>query len=220
MTAPDMDKRIGVIIIDDDSLVRSGLALLLGGDARIKVLAEGSDGSEAVELVRRHLPDVVVMDLRMHGVDGVTATRQVLRDAPEVKVLVLTTFESDGSVVAALRAGAMGFVLKDDAPARLAQAIVDVSRAVHAFSPAVTSHLVHRVTADDELRHEARARLEHLTRREREVALALGDGLTNAEIAAHLHVSVPTVKGHISSMLAKTGVSTRVQLALLVRHRD
>lgn len=219
MTHAEGAAPIAVVIIDDDALVRSGLALLLGGDPRISVLAEGSDGSEAVALVRTHRPQVVIMDLRMHGVDGVVATREVLRAAPEVKVLVLTTFESDGSVVAALRAGATGFLLKDDAPTRLAQAIVDVNDSVHAFSPSVTSRLVTHVTHTDEAGARTRAILELLTERERDVASALAEGMTNAEIAAALHLSLPTVKGHISSMLTKTGVNSRLQLGLLVRRQ-
>lgn len=213
----DLEPPVGIVIIDDDMLVRAGLTLLLGGDPRITVLAQGSDGAEAVALVRTHRPGVLVMDLRMRGVDGVTATREVLRAVPEAKILVLTTFESDGSVMAALRAGALGFVLKDDAPTRLAQAILDVNAGAHAFSPSVASALVHRVTRSEDEHRKSQAALRDLTQRERDVVEALAMGLTNAEIATELHLSIPTVKGHVSSILSKTGLSTRLQLGLLVR---
>lgn len=210
-----------VVIIDDDPLVRAGLRMLLGGPDGVEVVAEGEDGDQAVGLVGRHRPDVLVIDVRMARMDGVSATRQVLTAYPATQVLVLTTFDADDLVLEALRAGARGFVLKDTPPAQLVAAVHEVATGDHALSPSVAALLVREVSgrpggAGDDRASRATAALARLTEREQEVASAVAQGGSNAEISRELFLSVPTVKAHVSSILAKLGVANRVQIALLV----
>ncbi|MEV6352152.1 response regulator transcription factor [Streptomyces hydrogenans] len=210
---------IRLLLVDDDPLVRAGLALMLGGAESIEIVGEGSDGSEVPDLVARLAPDVVLMDIRMPHVDGLTATERLRArlDAPEV--IVLTTFHADEQVLRALRAGAAGFVLKDTAPAEIARAVRRVAAGDPVLSPAVTRQLMSHVAGAPEVlprRSTAAERLAALADREREVAVAVGRGASNAEIAARLYMSVPTVKTYVSRLLAKLGLNNRVQIALLV----
>ncbi|WP_029541287.1 response regulator [Serinicoccus profundi] len=214
-----------VVMIDDDPLVRAGLRMLLGGPDGVEVVAEGEDGDQAVGLVGRHRPDVLVIDVRMARVDGVSATRQVLAAYPDTQVLVLTTFDADDLVLEALRAGARGFVLKDTPPAQLVAAVHEVATGDHALSPSVAALLVREVSgrpggAGDDRASRATAALARLTEREQEVASAVAQGGSNAEISRELFLSVPTVKAHVSSILAKLGVANRVQIALLVHDAE
>jgi DNA-binding NarL/FixJ family response regulator len=208
---------VDVLVVDDDPLVRAGLAMMLGGVPDIRVVAEAGDGSEVLALVDRHHPHVVLMDIRMPTVDGLTATEAVRArgDAPEV--LVLTTFDADQHVLRALRAGAAGFLLKDTPPAEIVAAVRQVAAGTPVLSPAVTRRLIARVaeTDVDDRRTRAAARLTALNTREREVAVEVGKGRSNAEIARALHLSVPTVKTHVSSILTKLDLNNRVQIALL-----
>ncbi|MER6099711.1 response regulator transcription factor [Streptomyces sp. NPDC001728] len=209
---------IRLLIVDDDPLVRAGLTLMLGGAEELEIVGEGADGREVPELVARHAPDVVLMDIRMPDVDGLTAT-ELLRARPGApEVVVLTTFHADEQVLRALRAGAAGFVLKDTPPAEIVAAVRRVAAGDPVLSPAVTRQLMTHVAGQPE--HSPRAaaggRLAELAEREREVAVAVGRGLANAEIAAELYMSVPTVKTHVSRVLAKLGLNNRVQIALLV----
>jgi DNA-binding NarL/FixJ family response regulator len=220
-TVADMsetEREIGVVLVDDDALVRVGLVMMMGGAPDIRVLAEAEDGSAVVDLVARHSPDVVLMDIRMPTVDGLTATERLraLENPPEV--LVLTTFDADEHVLRALRAGAAGFLLKDTPPAEIVESVRQVSRGMSVLSPAVTRRLVERVGANDrgERALRARERLSALNGRELEVAVAVGGGRSNADIASALFLSVPTVKTHVSSILTKLGLNNRVQVALLV----
>ncbi len=209
---------IRVLIVDDDALVRSGLALILGGASDLRVVAQASNGNEAVGLVRRDRPDVVLMDIRMPVLDGLEATRRIRALDRPPQVIVLTTFDVDDYVVQALSAGASGFLLKDTPPDQIVEAVHRVAEGEPMLSPAVTRMLIEQVTA----RHapsrpaEARRRLDRLTEREAEVAVAVGQGLSNAEIAAALHMSVPTVKAHIGRLFAKLEVDNRVQIAIYV----
>ncbi|MDV5149244.1 response regulator transcription factor [Streptomyces sp. SBC-4] len=215
---------IRLIIVDDDPLVRAGLTLMLGGADDLEIVGEGADGREVPELVDRLAPDVVLMDIRMPHVDGLTATERLraLPGAPEV--VVLTTFHADEQVLRALRAGAAGFVLKDTPPAEIVAAVRRVAAGDPVLSPAVTRQLMTHVAGEadrPDRREESRraaltARLAELAVREREVAVAVGRGRSNAEIAAELYMSVPTVKTHVSRVLAKLGLNNRVQIALLV----
>ena len=209
---------IRVLLVDDDALVRSGLRMMLAGAQGIDVVAEAGDGREALGAVDRHRPDVVLMDIRMPQLDGIAATR-LLRAQPRAPaVIVLTTFDADELVLRALRAGAAGFLLKDAAPPDIVRAIELVHAGEGMLSPAVTSRLIAFVAGDGGDRsEEARERLAALSGREREVALAVGRGASNAEIAADLHMSVATVKAHVSRLLAKLAVDNRVQIALLVQ---
>ncbi|MFG2868202.1 response regulator [Streptomyces sp. NPDC048338] len=209
---------IRLLIVDDDPLVRAGLTLMLGGAEDIEIVGEGADGQEVPELVARLGPDVVLMDIRMPRVDGLTATERLraLPGAPEI--IVLTTFHADEQVLRALRAGAAGFVLKDTPPAEIVASVRRVAAGEPVLSPAVTRQLMTHVAGHQERprRAGAAARLAALAEREREVAVAVGRGRSNAEIAATLYMGVPTVKTHVSRILAKLGLNNRVQIALLV----
>jgi DNA-binding NarL/FixJ family response regulator len=215
-----VDAVIRVVLVDDDALVRSGLRMMLAGAQGIEVVGEADDGRGALAAIDRHRPDVVLMDIRMPQVDGITATR-LLRSQPDPPaVVVLTTFDADELVLRALRAGAAGFVLKDTPPAEIVRAIELVAAGDSMLSPAVTRKLIALVAGDsdaDVRRDSARERLAMLSAREREVAVAVGEGRANAEIAAELHMSVATVKAHVSRLLSKLDVDNRVQIALLVQ---
>ncbi|MET9390946.1 response regulator transcription factor [Streptomyces sp. NPDC006624] len=208
---------IRVLLVDDDPLVRAGLSLMLGGADDIDIVGEAADGAEVEALVDRTHPDVVLMDIRMPGVDGLTATERLRGRGQAPQVVVLTTFHADEQVLRALCAGAAGFVLKDTPPAEILTAVRRVAAGDPVLSPAVTRQLMRHAAdgAADARRTRARARLAALNDREREVAVAVGRGLSNAEIATGLFMSVATVKTHVSRVLAKLGLNNRVQIALL-----
>ncbi|MFD8417688.1 response regulator [Streptomyces sp. NPDC059650] len=212
---------IRLLLADDDPLVRMGLRLMFAGVEDIDVVAEAADGDEAVALTAEHAPDVALLDIRMPVCDGLAAT-QALRALPTAPaVIVLTTFNPDDYVLRALRAGAAGFLLKDTPPNDIVDAVRRVAAGAPVLSPAVTQQLIAQIRTPPaepatDARARARARLERLAAREYDVARAVGDGRTNAEIAARLFMSVPTVKAHVSSILAKLEVTNRVQIALIV----
>ncbi|WP_043666196.1 response regulator [Streptomyces xylophagus] len=215
---------IRVLLVDDDPLVRSGLRLMLSGADDIEVVAEAADGGDVLALVEEHAPDLVLMDIRMPGVDGLKAT-ELLRARPGAPaVVMLTTFKDDEQVLGALRAGAAGFLLKHTPPAEIVAAVRRVKAGEPVLSPAVTEQLIARVTQGDGTTPrrpeaaEARVRLDRLGDREREVAVAVGQGRTNAEIAAELYMSVATVKAHVSHILTKLEHTNRVQIALTVHY--
>jgi DNA-binding NarL/FixJ family response regulator len=211
---------IRVLLVDDDALVRSGLRMMLAGAEGIEVVGEAGDGREVLGAVDRHRPDVVLMDIRMPQVDGIAATRLLRAQPRPPEVIVLTTFDADELVLQALRAGAAGFLLKDTPPADIVRAIELVHAGDGMLSPAVTRRLISLVAGgagEGDRRERARERLAALSEREREVALAVGRGCANAEIAAELHMSVATVKAHVSRLLAKLELENRVQIALLVQ---
>ncbi len=213
-----MDGVIRVLLVDDDALVRSGLRMMLSG--AVEVVGEAEDGRDVLAAVDLHRPDVVLMDIRMPVVDGIEATRLLRAQPSPPAVIVLTTFDADELVLRALRAGAAGFLLKDTPPAEIVRAIEHVHAGEGMLSPTVTRQLIALVAGDGdaaERRREARARLERLSAREHEVALAVGRGSANAEIAAELHMSVATVKAHVSRLLVKLDAENRVQVALLVQ---
>ena len=214
MTPPEA---VDVLIVDDDPLVRAGLAMMLGGAPDVRVVAEAGDGTEVLPLVDRHAPDVVLMDIRMPGMDGLAATEALRARGRTPEVIVLTTFDADRHVLRALRAGAAGFLLKDTPPDEIVAAVRMVARGRPVLSPEVTRRLISRVAeSDHDLRRDrARARLALLNDRERDVAVAVGEGRSNAEIGAVLHLAVPTVKTHVSSILTKLDLHNRVQIALL-----
>ena len=211
---------IRVLLVDDDPLVRSGLRMMLAGAEGIEVVGEADDGRGVLAAVDLHRPDVVLMDIRMPQLDGIAATR-LLREQPGAPaVIVLTTFDADELVLRALQAGAAGFLLKDTPPAEIVRAIELVHAGDGMLSPGVTRRLIALVAGDGdagERRERARALLATLSEREREVALAVGAGRSNAEIAAELHMSVATVKAHVSRLLTKLEADNRVQVALLVQ---
>ncbi len=211
---------IRVVLVDDDALVRSGLRMMLAGAEGVEVVGEADDGREVLAAVDRHRPDVVLMDIRMPQLDGIAATRLVRGQPSPPAVVVLTTFDADELVLQALRAGAAGFLLKDTPPAEIVRAIELVYAGDGMLSPTVTRRLITLVAGDSEAGERAKRAREQLTAlsaREHEVALAVGRGLSNADIAAELHMSVATVKAHVSRLLTKLEVDNRVQVALLVQ---
>jgi DNA-binding NarL/FixJ family response regulator len=211
---------IRVLLVDDDPLVRSGLRMMLAGADSLEVVGEAADGREVLGAVDLHRPDVVLMDIRMPQLDGIAATRLLAAQPAPPAVVVLTTFNADELVVRALQAGAVGFLLKHTPPADIVRAIELVHAGDSMLSPAVTRRLISMVAGDTDAgarADHARQRLATLSPRERDVALAVGQGHGNAEIAATLHLSVATVKGHVSRLLDKLEVDNRVQIALLVQ---
>ena len=212
---------IRVLLVDDDPLVRSGLRIMLAGAAVLEVVGEAADGREVLPAVDLHRPDVVLMDIRMPPLDGIAATRLLTAQPDPPAVLVLTTFDADELVLRALQAGAAGFLLKDTAPTEIVRAVELVHAGDSMLSPAVTRRLIALVAGDSDTgarTDNARRRLATLSPREHDVALAVGQGHANAEIAAALHLSVATVKAHVSRLLDKLDVDNRVQIALLVEH--
>ena len=209
---------IRVLLVDDDPLVRSALSLMLGGQPDIAVVGEASDGAQALERVEALRPDVVLMDIRMPVMSGLEATRRLHLAPDPPHVVVLTTFDADDHVVSAVAAGADGFLLKDTPPDHIVDAIRKVAAGEAMLSASATRSIVSRLRNDpsvDRLRH-AEERLALLTERELEVAVAVGRGLSNAEIAAELYLSIPTVKAHVSRLLGKLGHANRVQVAMCV----
>ena len=211
---------ISVVLVDDDALVRTGLSMILGGASGIDIVGEAVDGREAVEVVPRLRPDVVLMDIRMPRMDGLEATAALLKRPNPPKVIVLTTFDTDDLVVSALRLGASGFLLKSTRPERLVEAIKAVVAGEPMLSPSVIAQLINRVTDDAEDQSTARdaavLQVTSLTDREREVAVAIGGGLSNAEIAKTLYMGLPTVKAHVSRVLTKLDLDNRTQIAIVV----
>jgi len=214
----DVTRPIRVLIVDDDALVRAGLSMMLGGAGDLEVVGEAEDGTQVVAAIDAHRPDVILMDIRMPKLDGLAATRLVRSRRPAPEVIVLTTFDADEHVLTALRDGAAGFLVKDTPPAEILHAIRLVAAGDAILSPAVTRKLLDRMAADGAPASNARAvrLLGELTDREREVAVAVGQGKSNAEVAAQLYMSVATVKAHVSRLLMKLDVDNRVQIALLV----
>ncbi|MGW0824802.1 response regulator [Streptomyces sp. NPDC002845] len=208
---------IRLLLVDDDPLVRAGLCFMMGGADDIEIVGEAADGGEVEDLVARTRPDVVLMDIRMPTVDGLAATEKLRGREGAPQVVVLTTFHADDQVLRALRAGAAGFVLKDTPPAEIVEAVRRVAAGDPVLSPTVTRQLMAHAAGSgpDTRRTSARSRVAALNDREREVAVAVGRGASNAEIAAELYMSVATVKAHVSRILAKLGFNNRVQIALL-----
>ncbi len=212
--------RLRVLLADDDALVRAGLAMMLSGAPGVDVVGEAADGDEVPAAVAVHAPDVVLMDIRMARVDGIAATRRVRARADAPEVVVLTTFDTDADVLEALQAGASGFLLKDTAPAEIVEALWRVARGDPILSPQITRRLIRQATDRSGQRRKAQDRLAELSAREQEVARAVGAGSSNAEIAAALHMSVATVKAHVSHILTKLGLGNRTQIALLAQEAD
>jgi DNA-binding NarL/FixJ family response regulator len=209
---------VRVLIVDDDALVRAGLTMILSGAEDVAVVGEAADGSEVPAAVAAHRPDVVLMDIRMPRIDGLAATESLRRRPGAPEVIVLTTFDADEFVLRALRAGASGFLLKDTPPVEILHAVRRVAHGEAMLSPTVTRRLIAHVAAPEVNtgRKPALAALGRLSEREREVALLLGQGRANAEIATELFMSVATVKAHVSRLLVKLELNNRVQVALLV----
>ncbi|GHG44573.1 DNA-binding response regulator [Flavimobilis marinus] len=212
-----MTGTVRVLLVDDDPMVRRAFRMILATAPDLEVVAEASDGHEVVGAVQAHRPDVVVMDLRMPLRDGVLATQDVTALPDPPTVLAVTSFSSDRQVLAALSAGAEGFLLKDSSPEEIVAAIRAVARGGGALSPSVSAYVIDQVrTAPDPRQDAARAALDTLTERQRAIAEGVHAGATNEEIGAQLFLSAATVKTHLSEALLRTGAANRVALAVLV----
>jgi DNA-binding NarL/FixJ family response regulator len=203
-----------VLIADDDDLMRAGLVELLSDEPELEIVGEASTGREAVERARRLGPDVVLMDVRMPDLNGIEATRELARAAPSARVLILTTFEQDDYVFGALRAGASGFLLKRTRPEELIAAVHTIARGDSLLSPSVTRRVIDRMAQQPLPELAARARLDELTRREREVLELVARGLSNREIAAELFVEESTVRTHVKRIQMKLQLRDRVQVVI------
>jgi DNA-binding NarL/FixJ family response regulator len=204
---------IKVALADDQALVRTGFRMIVQSQPDMRVVGEAADGKEAIDLVRRERPDVVLMDIRMPHVDGIQATREV---AGIARVVILTTFELDEYVFDALAAGASAFLLKAAPPEDLIKAIRVVAQGEALLAPSVTKRLIEEFARRPEPRARRARELETLTDREREVLIEVARGYTNAEIAARLHVSETTIKTHVAHLLDKLALRDRVQAVILV----
>jgi len=206
---------IRVLICDDQPLVRAGFRTILGSKGDIEVVGEAENGADAVTLAERRRPDVILMDIRMPVLDGVEATRRLVAAGTSARILVLTTFDLDEYVHAAIRAGASGFLLKDVTPAKLLEAIRIVAGGDALLAPSVTRRLLERFATTLPPGEDSSDALAELTSRETEVLRLLAGGMSNAEIASELVVSEATVKTHISSVLRKLGLRDRVQAVIV-----
>jgi DNA-binding NarL/FixJ family response regulator len=207
---------IRVLIADDQEMVRTGLRMMLDAQPDIEVIAEATDGAEAVAMARAQRPDVCLLDIRMPGVDGIAATRQLAgpdRTDP-FAVVVITTFDVDDYIHGALRAGAKGFLLKDATAALVVEAVRAAANGDALISPAITARFLDRLAAEPDPTHVPVQPTNPLTGKEEEVLIAVAGGSTNAEIAEELFVSISTVKSHVNSLLTKLGVRNRVELAI------
>ena len=204
---------IRVLVADDQSMVRAGFRMLLAGEEDIQVVAEASNGREAVDKATRFHPGVILMDIRMPEMDGLTATRQILATDPEARILILTTFDLDEYVYEALRAGASGFVLKDDSPEQLIAAIRTVAAGEALLSPTVTRRVIKKFARMPQ--PEPPKELDDLSERELEVFQLMARGLSNGEIADDLFISETTVKTHVTHILQKLDLRDRVQAVVL-----
>jgi len=204
---------IRVLVADDQSMVRAGFRMLLGDEKDIEVVAEASNGLEAVEKAERFHPTVVLMDIRMPELDGLEATRRILAADPAARILILTTFDLDEYIYEALKAGASGFVLKDDPPEQLIAAIHTVAAGDALLSPAVTKRVI------EQFAHIPRPtpprELDELTGRERDILKLIAQGLSNSEIGERLYISETTVKTHVTHVLQKLNLRDRVQAVVL-----
>ncbi|MFK3676919.1 response regulator [Microbacterium sp. NPDC090218] len=217
MVTADVESRVRVLIVDDEPLIRSGFRFVLAVDPAIEVIGEAPDGASAVDMVRRHRPDVVLMDVRMPGTDGPQATETIVAES-SARVLAMTSIDAEGQLMRMLVAGASGYLLKDEAPTRIVDAIRRTALGETVFSAQSTAELVRRaIEAEGGAgRHSADQRIAGLTDRERDVAVRVASGATNQEVGAALHISAGTVKTHLEQVFAKLGVRNRVQVGVIL----
>ncbi|WP_307872790.1 response regulator transcription factor [Paractinoplanes ovalisporus] len=206
---------IRVLLADDHRLVRTGFRVILGMEDDIEVVGEAEDGAQAVAATAQHAPDVVLMDVEMPGMNGLEATRRIVATGGGPSVLILTTFDRDDYLFAALEAGASGFLLKNSSPESLVEAVRVVARGDALLAPEITRRVISAFARPGTVRAEPAARLDELTPREHEVLVELAGGATNAEIAASLHLGETTVKTHVSRVLTKLGARDRTQAVVL-----
>ena len=205
-----LEGTIRVLVVDDHAIVRKGICALLATEPGIQVVGEAKEGQEAVSKTARLRPEVVLMDLVMPGMDGLEAIRRILADQPEVRILVLTSFAGDDKIFAAIRAGALGYLLKDSGPEELILAIKQVHSGQSSLHPAIARRLLQELSHNP----DRAAKAEALTERELEVLRLVAKGLSNDEIARSLSISEATVRTHVSNILAKLSLDSRTQAAL------
>jgi len=210
---------IRVVLADDQPLVRAGLRVLIADTPDLDVAGEAGTGAQAVQLVRDAQPDVVLMDIRMPGMDGIEATRMIMANPTAARVIILTTFDDDDYVYAALRAGASGFLVKDMALEDILAAIRIVAAGDALLAPGVTRRLIEEFSARPEPAPPQRE-IDGITEREREVLTLIGRGMSNGEIAAQLCISTATAKAHVAHLLTKLGARDRVQLVIVAYEAD
>ena len=210
-----MPEQVRVLIVDDDDLMRAGLQSVLSSDPSIELVGEAADGDTGVAAARKLRPDVVLMDVRMPGLDGIAATRELTAAVPDTKVVILTTFEDDDYIFSGLEAGAAGFLLKRTRPEELIKAIHTIADGDSLLSPSVTSRVITRMTREPVQDERALKKIDHLTPREQEVLVLIGQGLSNGEIASQLVVEESTVKTHVKRILQKLALRDRVQAVIL-----
>jgi DNA-binding NarL/FixJ family response regulator len=207
-------RRVRVLLVDDDDLMRAGLKAVLSTDETIEVVGEAGDGRSAIDEVRRRRPDVVLMDVRMPDLDGIAATSEILAASPEAKVAILTTFEQDDYIFGALSAGASGFLLKRTKPEELIAAIHALAAGDSLLSPSVTRRVIERMAGQPVGNPSERKRLDELTPRERQVLELIARGLSNGEIAAAFFIEESTVKTHVKRILMKLHLRDRVHAVI------
>ena len=206
---------IRVAVVDDQALVRGGFVMVLGHQADIEIVAEAGTGLEALEVARKHRPDVIVMDIRMPDMDGLEATTRILGEADwPVRILIVTTFDPDEYIYKALQAGASGFLLKDTPPEDLITAVRVVAEGGALLSPSITRRLIGRFAERLATDTDLSSMLDRLTDREKEVLMAIARGLSNREISESLYIGAATVKTHVSSILSKLGLRDRAQAVI------
>ncbi len=214
-----MTETVRVLVADDQALVRGGILMVLAGDPQLEVIGEATNGAEAVALAGELRPDVVIMDLKMPGMDGIEATRAVVENSAGgddlIKVLVLTTFNDDASVLGALRAGASGFLVKDEAPIHLIDAVLAIAAGNSWIDPTVTGQVIKALGEAPRVGAGSDARLSALTPREREVLVLMAHGMSNGDITKKLFLSEATVRTHVSRILMKTGSRDRTEAVVL-----
>lgn len=217
MTTVDVEPRVRVLLVDDEPLIRSGFRFVLSVDPSIEIVAEAADGSSAIDMVRRHRPDVVLMDVRMPVMDGPQATEVIVAESG-ARVLAMTSIDAEGQLMRMLIAGASGYLLKDEAPHRILDAVRRTALGDTVFSAQSTAELVRRAVDGEGGvgRRAATDRVAVLTDREREVAVGVAAGETNQEIGVSLHISAGTVKTHLEQIFAKLGVRNRVQVGVIL----
>ena len=201
---------VRVLVVDDQTLFRSGLTSLLAADERVEVVGQAVDGSDAIKQVNKLKPDVVLMDIKMPNVDGIEATRQVTEQLPDTKVLILTTFETDSQVIQALKAGASGYVLKDSSAAAIVSSIVAVTSGERVMASAVANRVLEMLTGTA----TPKEFYDGLTNREIEILKLLANGMANKQIAYRLKISEKTVRNHVSNTYEKLGIYDRSQAVL------
>lgn len=205
-----MSQAIRVLIVDDHTIVRKGIRALLTEIAGIEVVGEAADGQEAVAQANSLRPDVILMDLAMPKMDGIEATRQIKTSQPESRILVMTSFATDDKVLPAIKAGALGYLLKESAPEDLVQAIHQIHRGEPSLHPTIARKVLQEITDPSDRPPTP----DPLTKREAEVLLLVAQGLSNQDIARKLHISDPTVRSHVSNIMSKLHLATRIQAAL------